>query len=309
MKLIVTSQDWKLVEALHSSELCRSYEDAFRRATGLALFFRLAHTDQIDLVDKRDEQNSFCKELNSCSDRVCTECQKAHDGLRAKHGGNEHACRGFCLARMIDTTVPVCCGGTTIGWLWTGRVFIEERSKHSWRNMVSFLKETGRCQDEIQSLQKLWEATPEMTDKKYKSVVVLLEAFAKQLSKAANRLIIESRPQEPDSVTKARRYIRENLGDRLTLEEVATHAGLSPHHFCKVFRRAVGVNLIDFINRSRVEHARQMLLKADARVSEVAFEVGYRSLSQFNRSFRTVTGESPTEYRRRILKPDARHSA
>ena len=84
---------------------------------------------------------------------------------------------------------------------------------------------------------------------------------------------------------------------------MATASGLSPHHFCKVFRKSMGLNLIDYINRCRVEHAKQMLLKQDARVSEVAFEIGYQSLSQFNRSFRSITGESPTEYRRRLLKP------
>ena len=43
----------------------------------------------------------------------------------------------------------------------------------------------------------------------------------------------------------------------------------------------------------------------DRQSSEVAFEIGYQSLSQFNRSFRSITGESPTEFRRRILKPEA----
>ena len=47
-----------------------------------------------------------------------------------------------------------------------------------------------------------------------------------------------------------------------------------------------------------------MLLKADARVSEIAFEVGYQSLSQFNRSFLRITGRSPLDYRRQILQPE-----
>jgi AraC-like DNA-binding protein len=166
------------------------------------------------------------------------------------------------------------------------------------------LTEAGVAGKEIKRLRGLWEQTPEISQEKYESVVVLLEAFGKQLSDAANRLIIETRPQEPVAVTKARRFIRENLGERLTLEDVSRHAGLSPHHFCKVFRKAAGVNLIEYINRCRVEKARDMLLKPDARVSEVAFEIGYQSLSQFNRSFRSVTGENPTEYRRRILKPE-----
>ena len=51
-------------------------------------------------------------------------------------------------------------------------------------------------------------------------------------------------------------------------------AGVSESHFCRIFREGTGLTLTDYINRSRIESARQMLLKADARVSEIAFEVG-----------------------------------
>lgn len=304
MKPIVTSQDRKLVEALQSSALYRSYQEAFRLATGMSMFLRLAHTEQIPRESEREEQNSFCKAI-SCGDAGREECRKAHDGLRAQPPGGDHACTSSCFARMMETAVPVRCGGSTIAWLWTGQVFVESDSRRSFTEIGSILAESGCGSAEIARLRKLWEATAEITEEKYRSVVVLLEAFGRQVGELANRLIIESRPQEPAAVTKARRYVREHLGDRLTLEDVARHAGLSPHHFCKVFRKAAGVNLIDYINRSRIEVARQMLLKDDARVSEVAFEVGYQSLSQFNRSFRTVTGESPTEYRRRLLKSSA----
>ena len=222
--------------------------------------------------------------------------------------GDDRACSDVCSARMMESAVPVRCGGSTIAWLWTGQVFVETDEPRSFDAVAGILAGSGCEKNEIERLRVLWESTPEITEEKYRSVVVLLEAFGRQLSELANRLIIEARPQEPAAVAKARRYIAENLRDHLTLEEISRHAGLSPHHFCKVFRRAAGVNLMDFINRSRVESARQLLLKDDARVSEIAFEIGFQSLSQFNRSFRTITGESPTEYRRRILKPAARHS-
>jgi len=182
-------------------------------------------------------------------------------------------------------------------------VFVQGAGERSFDEAASVLSGAGCSKAEIEKLERLWKATPELTREKYQSVVVLLEAFARQLGDLANKLVIEARPQEPAAVTKARRYVREHLSERLTLEVISRHSGLSPHHFCKVFRRAAGVNLIDYINRCRVESATQMLLKHDARVSEVAFEIGYQSLSQFNRSFRNVTGESPTEYRWRLLKP------
>lgn len=307
MKPIVTSQDRKLVEALQASALYRGYQEAFQVATGMSMFLRLAHTEQIPRIVERDQQNAFCEAVSSCEG--CAECAKAHDHLRAAQPGGEHGCSGFCFAKMMETAVPLHCGGSTIAWLWTGQVFVETGKPRSFAEVGKILATAGCDKKEVERLRSLWEATPEITQEKYRSVVVLLEAFGKQLSELANRLIIEARPQEPASVTKARHYIRENLSEHLTLDEISRHAGLSPHHFCKVFRRAAGVNLIDYINRSRIEVARQMLLKDDARVSEVAFEVGYQSLSQFNRSFRSVTGESPTEYRRRVLKPAARQTA
>lgn len=305
MKPIVTSQDRKLVEALQASALYRGYQEAFRTATGMSMFLRLAHTEQVPRTEERDQQNAFCNALSAGCSSGCEECRKAHDHLRATPGPGDHACSGFCFARMMETAVPVRCGGSTIAWLWTGQVFVENSGKRSWDGIAVALGASGIAREELERLKSLWEATPEITEEKYRSVVVLLEAFGRQLGELANRLIIESRPQEPAAVTKARRYIRDNLSERLTLEDVARHAGLSPHHFCKVFRRAAGVNLIDYINRSRIESARQLLLRDDARVSEIAFEVGYQSLSQFNRTFRSVTGESPSDYRKRLLKPSA----
>jgi AraC-like DNA-binding protein/ligand-binding sensor protein len=305
MKAIITSQDRKLVEALQASALYGSYQEAFRLATGLGLFLRLASTDQIPRVRERSEQNAFCGALNEHQN--CEDCQKAHGHLRVMNQGGGATDR--CFAEMMETAVPVQCGGRTVGWLWTGQVFVTGEKRRNFTEVGKVLLARGIPAVEVQRLKKLWEATPEVTDEKYRSVAVLLDAFGRQLGDLANRLIVESTPREPEAVTKARRYIRENLRDRLTLEQVSRSAGLSPHHFCKVFRKAVGINLVDYINRSRVELARQMLLKPDARVSEVAFEVGYQSLSQFNRCFRTVTGESPTEYRRRLLKPEALASA
>lgn len=305
MKAIVTTQDRKLVDALQGSALYRSYQEAFRKATGLGLFLRLAQTDSIPRERERAEQNPFCSQLNSREG--CEECEKAHGHLRAVNQGNGASDR--CFAHMRETAVPVQCGGRTVAWLWTGQVFVAGEAKPDFSAVSLILAAAGRAAGEIRDLKKLWEATPVVTDEKYASVAVLLEAFGRQLGDLANRLIVESTPREPEAVTRARRFIRDNLGDRLTLEQVARSAGLSPHHFCKVFRKSVGINLVDYINRSRVEQARQMLLRPDARVSEVAFEVGYQSLSQFNRCFRGVTGESPTEYRRRLLKPEVLASA
>ena len=108
---------------------------------------------------------------------------------------------------------------------------------------------------------------------------------------------------EPESVKRARLFITGHLTEPMALEEVSRHAGVSPFHFCKVFKRATGMTFTEFVNRARVEQAKRLLLKPQARITEVAYDVGFQSLSQFNRSFRRVTASSPTEYRAHVGKP------
>jgi len=85
------------------------------------------------------------------------------------------------------------------------------------------------------------------------------------------------------------------------LSSVAKAAGISPGHLSEKFRQITGVNFVDYVGRLRVEQACARLGNGDARISEIAFDVGFQSLSQFNRVFKKVSGKSPTEYRVELL--------
>ncbi|MCW1925905.1 AraC family transcriptional regulator [Luteolibacter arcticus] len=114
------------------------------------------------------------------------------------------------------------------------------------------------------------------------------------LSRHAESLAIIEEGSEPAAIAKARRFIHAHLDDSLTLGTVAREAGLSESHFCRLFNEATGLTLTGYVNRCRVEAAKCEILKPGKRVSEIAFEVGYQSLSQFNRCFASITGTSPT---------------
>ena len=294
-KTILTTQDRKLVEALQASPLYQRYQEAFRTATGMSLFLRLGHTEQIPRVAERNEQSSFCGTLNQTAN--CEHCKHAHESLRAKVPGEEGASTAFCFAHMMESAVPVRCGQRTIAWLWTGQVFVEGHDHGSFDPIAALLTESGMSPSGVADLKRKWEATPEISTSRYQSIVTLLSAFGQQISQYATRLIMEHQPAEPESITKARKYVRDNLTEHISLEEAAQAAGLSTHHFCKVFRKIVGITFIDYVNRARVDLARDRLLNPHARISEIAFDCGYQSLSQFNRCFRAVTGENPTDYR------------
>jgi AraC-like DNA-binding protein len=67
-----------------------------------------------------------------------------------------------------------------------------------------------------------------------------------------------------------------------------------------VFKAATGVTFTDYVSRARVEKTKQLLLNPNMRISEAAFETGFQSLSQFNRVFRRIEGQSPSDYREHL---------
>ena len=95
----------------------------------------------------------------------------------------------------------------------------------------------------------------------------------------------------------AKRYIQDRFQDKISIDEAARAVNASTRHFCKVFKEATGYTFTDYLARIRVEKAKNLLQNPHLRVSEIAFETGFDSISQFNRSFKRITGLAPTQFR------------
>ena len=141
-----------------------------------------------------------------------------------------------------------------------------------------------------------------LTPKHYESIVRLLKIFAEHLSLVANQIAFQSDHAEPANMTRARQYIDEHKAEDLTLKQVATAVNMSSFYFCKQFHNAVGCTFTKYLARVRVEAAKKMLLDPNARVSEVAYDSGFQSITHFNRVFKNLVGHSPTEYRAAVAK-------
>jgi len=107
---------------------------------------------------------------------------------------------------------------------------------------------------------------------------------------------------EPADIWKARNFIHEHLDEELSLREVADFVNINANHLSEKFKKVTGVKFVDYIAQRRFERARGFLQDRDLRISEIAFEVGFQSLSQFNRVFKKLSGKSPTEYRATKIK-------
>lgn len=97
---------------------------------------------------------------------------------------------------------------------------------------------------------------------------------------------------------KALDYIDRNLTEDLHLEEVAREAAMSAAYFSTLFKKLNGMTLWEYVQSRRIELAAEKLLSTDRNVGEIAMECGYNSISNFNRSFKTVIGLTPVAYRK-----------
>lgn len=95
-------------------------------------------------------------------------------------------------------------------------------------------------------------------------------------------------------------WIRGNLHSDLTLEALAEHVNLSPRHFARKFKAALGLTPADFVEELRLDEARWLLVNGDDPISDLAQTVGYRGDDTFRRAFERRYGIAPAEYRRRF---------
>ena len=103
---------------------------------------------------------------------------------------------------------------------------------------------------------------------------------------------------EPVEIWKARNFIHQYSDDELSLTKVAKVAHISANYLSEKFKEVAGINFVDYVARIRVGKAHDLLQNSNLRISEIAFAVGFQSLSQFNRVFKRFTRKSPTQFRK-----------
>jgi AraC-like DNA-binding protein len=250
----------RFIETLGECDLFRAYQQAFHTLTGLPL------------------------------------------GLRAQ--GDEEFIEEVVTSRSVSgvvrSLVPVRLGKTPLAVLVTGGVRLEAACAETFAPLAAALLDEDRSAAEIRGAQVEFHQVPVMSPQRYQAALSVLASFAAQLGESAHRQLFARTTHEPQAVRQAKIFIHAHLAESMTLEAVAAAVHVSPFHFCKIFKRATGLTFTDFVNRARVEKARRMLMRPDARITEVAYEVGFQSLSHFNRSFRRIANESPTQYRARM---------
>jgi len=289
--------DDELISRIRRSETFLEYESAFEDATGLPLNIRPLESWNLPHQSRRNE-NPFCAIL-ARTNRTCAACLEAQE--QVVNDAVDRPATVTCFAGLSDTAVPINIGERRVGFLQTGQVALKAPSECGFRKVKAKLTEWG-LDIHTKELEEAYFNTKVVNPRRYAAVVELLRIFARQLSCVANRITVQDAEAEPPIVRRAKAYIAGHCGDAIGLEEIAQAMHVSTFYFCKVFKKAAGLTFTDYLGRVRVEKAKNLLLNPHLRVSEIAYTVGFQSLTHFNRVFRKITGEAPTVFRENLKR-------
>ena len=104
----------------------------------------------------------------------------------------------------------------------------------------------------------------------------------------------------PNVLRRAVERLRSDSDADVSLAALASDAGLSRFHFCRAFKESTGLSPHAWLRQHRLEQAMNMLRDTDASVVSVAVALGYASQTAFAAAFRKLTGETPSDWRRRV---------
>jgi AraC-like DNA-binding protein/ligand-binding sensor protein len=284
-----------LLAAISKSQIYRDYERAFTSGTGLPLTLR--SPDALHLVRyARLHENPFCA-LMANTNQSCAQCYTLQCKLEQNAQLQPKTLK--CFAGLCETAVPVRVGENLIAFLHTGQVLVHHPDKASFNRIARTLIKWGADVD-LKQVEEAYYNTRVLSPKQYESLIRLLTIFAGHLALCGNIFALEASAVEPGAITRARGYIRDHYRGELSLGVVAKAVNMSANYFSEKFKEVTGMRFVEYVACSRIEKARNLLQNPNLRISEIAFDVGFQSLSQFNRTFKNLTGQSPREYRARL---------
>ncbi|MCH8524735.1 MAG: helix-turn-helix domain-containing protein [Balneolales bacterium] len=282
----------RLIDEIRETDVYKEYEQAYAEVTKLPLIIRSKNPEEL-IPAGMDNENEFCAFMRKHNDS-CKTC--LHLGQQLPDG--QDVLKQVCFAGVHVAAVPIRVNKEVIGFLQTGEVLLEKSTSIKLEDTTKQLLDWGIKLDK-KELEMLLDAGALLSPKQYEAVIKMLEIFAKHISEIAARLSVIPEMSEPDAIRRSREFIRDNSSDRISLDQVASVANMSASHFCRVFKKATDMNFSEYVARVRIEKAKNMLLESNYTMTHIAFDTGFNSVTDFNRTFKKLTGVTPTGFRKR----------
>lgn len=185
-----------------------------------------------------------------------------------------------------------------------GPIFYELKETQKINNLfnqaIRGLSITGKTNEMVaKKLEKL------VHKKNFEIIIGLFEILSilsesNDISFVNNEAYIPANNQtKNDRLSDVFEYVKINFKQDISLDEIAQIANLTPTSFCRMFKAKTQKHFVEYLNEIRVSNACKFLIETDMGMSEIAYECGYKTASNFNKLFKKLTGTTPKEYRKK----------
>ena len=217
----------------------------------------------------------------------------------------------FINSRIPHSTYAMVDG--TSGILIQLRVedFFDKKIRSYSKHLPRFANVTGKSialyENEEQVMECMLRMMKEYSEKnKAYEIYILAQVYSILAFLYRNNLIVDAAEYYDmhalQKILPVLEYVDENYNKDLSLEVISSHFGLNPSYFSRMFKKAIGSAYTEYLNFVRVCKAEKLLKDTDMSILAVALEVGFSSVSYFNRVFKNTKNCTPTTYKKAMYQ-------
>lgn len=291
-------------------------------------------------VTKHSCRTDFCSVIreNPVSRKRCFRCD-ALAGLEAVRRDRPYIY--LCHCGIVDVAVPVMVGDKYLGAVMFGQVRLMNKDTEKAVRLVNEIS-TFQADEEAarKDLLEMYERLPEMEYERIVAIADLIDSIVKftvdRAVKSRNRdetyqwmlnmnaeqgsseieiqevrepvsqapaISQEQLPVKPNSVIyPAIAFIHDHPKENISMKEMALLCHLSPSYFSRRFSQEIGETFVNYINRRKIEKAKELLRETKKSITHIAGEVGFQNVNNFIAVFKRMEGVSPSLYRQYLFK-------
>ena len=255
----------------------------FFSATGINLSILDSNFARLQYTDKASA-NKYCKYIHSNS-HMSSKCLICDYALLKECKEKKQPVSHICHAGLLDIAIPIMHNQSILGYIMLGQLKIDDNFKD--------IKQKFTSDDlDVDKLEILYATLPIKNEEFIKSIINLATILAKHL-------LLENivKPKNLSTLDTLVEFINENIHSPLSVEYIAQQNFVSVSLVYKLFYKNFNTSVKDYINKRRCELALSLLMFSDKSLNDVAFEVGFSSLSYFSKVFKKLYGVPPLKYR------------
>ena len=255
----------------------------YTRITGLSI--AVLNQDREYIAVSHGPQSDFCKKIQENS-QGALKCRCSDMELLERCAQSGHAEVHLCHAGLADAAIPLVKDQITLGYVILGRIRRNELISPAYRQTEWF-------RHDAQWLEESYRSLTCYDDDRLKSVINLATAITTYI------LVDDMVKMEYNQgVERAASYIRENLKEDLSVENLCAKLNLSKSALYEQFRMGMNTTVSEFVTNCRLERAKELLRESTQPLAAVAEAVGIDNYTYFIKIFKKRTGLTPLQYRK-----------